>query len=294
MDKQDQYIRYLHISPRDEMWGLSVTTVGQVRVAPNSTYPDQGQHPASYQFQPQQGRILPEYQLVYISEGSGFFQSASCPRRPVSAGTMLLLFPGEWHTYSPGPMGWFEHWVGFRGNLIERWISNKFFTKSHPIYNIGVRTQFISLYKTIIRYAKEEQSGYQQAISGAVLSMLGELYFCYLNEWERPLEQLEKINQARSLMKEHIDHPLPVEKIAEQLNVSYSWFRSNFKKQTGVSPAQYQINLRLIRAKELLSLTQMSISEIAYKLNFESVSHFSTFFTKREKQSPSAYREQFR
>ena len=95
-------------------------------------------------------------------------------------------------------------------------------------------------------------------------------------------------------MKEHIDNPLPVEKIAEQLNVSYSWFRSNFKKQTGVSPAQYQINLRLVRAKELLSLTQMSISEIAYKLNFESVSHFSTFFTKREKQTPSQFREQFR
>ena len=62
MDKQDQYIRYLHITPRDEMWGLSVTTVGQVRIDPNSTYPNQGQHPASYQFNPQQGRHLSEYQ----------------------------------------------------------------------------------------------------------------------------------------------------------------------------------------------------------------------------------------
>ena len=50
---------------------------------------------------------------------------------------MILLFPGEWHTYSPAENGWYEYWVGFRGNLIEGWISNKFFSKENPVYEIG-------------------------------------------------------------------------------------------------------------------------------------------------------------
>ena len=49
-------------------------------------------------------------------------------------------------------------------------------------------------------------------------------------------DAVEKINEARAIMKRNIDNPMPLESIAQSLNVSYSWFRSTFKSYTGVSP----------------------------------------------------------
>lgn len=284
-------IRYLNVSPTDELWGLSVTTAGYQRIAPHSVYPATAQHPQDYSFSPQKGRVLTEYQLVYISEGSGYFESKSCPRQEIKAGTMILLFPDEWHTYAPNEEGWYEHWVGFRGGLIECWISNRFFSKERPIYGIGVNAQIIGLYEEIVAHATQEKNGYQQLISSIVLYLMGNIYYKEKNLVLGESKIVKKIDQARALMKNHIENPIPMKMIARRLHVSYSWFRRTFKAYTGVSPAQYQMNLRYLRSKELLTSTQMSISDIAYRLNFESVSQFSTFFTKKEGMSATQFRK---
>ena len=101
MDRQvkDQ-LKYLAISARDEEWGIVVTTVGYQFIPPKGIYPS-SKHPDSYNFKPQTGRILNEYQLVYITKGSGYFSSQSCKKQKIKAGTMILLFPGEWHSYYP-------------------------------------------------------------------------------------------------------------------------------------------------------------------------------------------------
>lgn len=75
--------------------GMMVTTVGYQSIPPHSIYPVRQQHPLTYSFNPEKGRILTEYQLVYISEGCGFFESQSFKRKKIKAGTMILLFPGE-------------------------------------------------------------------------------------------------------------------------------------------------------------------------------------------------------
>ena len=93
-------IRYLTIGASDEDWGITVTTIGYQFIPPQSQYPLSG-HPDSYNFKPQTGRILKEYQLVYITKGSGYFSSQSCKQQKIEAGTMILLFPGEWHSYYP-------------------------------------------------------------------------------------------------------------------------------------------------------------------------------------------------
>ena len=69
------------------------------------------------------------------------------------------------------------------------------------------------------------------------------------------------------------------------------WFRRMFKEYTGVSPAQYQLQQKLLKAKELLTSSSMNISEIAYSLKFENAGQFSTFFKKKEGVTPSGFRE---
>lgn len=94
------------------------------------------------------------------------------------------------------------------------------------------------------------------------------------------------INKARLRIRESLESDLTIQKIAEDLGVSYSSFRKLFKEFTGIAPAMYQQDLRLQRAKELLSTTDESIKEIAYRLNFESPDYFSSKFKTRPVSSP--------
>lgn len=66
MKTTNNHIQYLGSSPLDEKWGLTVTTVGYQRIPAHSTYPSVTQHPQGYVFNPQKGRTLSEYQLIYI------------------------------------------------------------------------------------------------------------------------------------------------------------------------------------------------------------------------------------
>jgi AraC-like DNA-binding protein len=290
-EKIKDTLHYLTVNSRDEDWGIVVTTVGSQTIPSQCSYPPIN-HPANYRFKPQQGRILNEYQLVYITEGSGYFSSQSCRQQHISAGTMILLFPGEWHSYYPDKeTGWQEYWVGFRGVHIDKRVENGFFKREEPLHKIGVSSLIISLYDEIMQLATEEHAGYQQIISSIVLHILGAVYYNELNNSFKNTYVTEKINEARLLMRDNVENPLSIAQIAEKTGVGYSWFRKMFKQYTGISPAQYQIQLQIMLAKELLTTTNLNISEIAYRLNFDSSGRFSTFFKNKESITPSEFRE---
>ncbi|MDR1623392.1 MAG: AraC family transcriptional regulator [Tannerellaceae bacterium] len=282
---------YLTTGQLDEEWGITVSTVGYQFIPPLSKYP-LSQHPDSHNFSPQSGRVLKEYQLVYITKGEGFFESGSCRKQCVKAGTMILLFPDEWHSYYPcRETGWDEYWVGFKGIHIDNRVKKNFFIREEPLYKIGLSATIVSLYEDIMKFAAQEKAGYQQMISSIALHILGIVYYKARNNAFSNTYVADKVNEARILMKSRIESPSKPEDIAKQLGLGYSWFRRIFKEYTGISPAQYQLQQRLLKAKDLLANTQMNISEIAYALRFENVGQFSTFFKKREGVTPSEFRE---
>ena len=287
-------IKYLNISRNDEAWGLVVTTAGYQAVAAHSSYP-QAQHPESHIFDPGKGRVLKEYQLVYISRGEGYFESRSCRRQRIRAGTMILLFPGEWHTYEPDrATGWFEHWVGFRGGSVDPQVANGFFSPRSPVFDLGFSQTIIGMYEEIVGYALREQAGYQQVAAGIVQFLLGSVYYKHRNILFDDSLAIRKIDEARAIMKREVEDGLTPQGIAERLSVSYSWFRKMFRQYADTSPAQYLSQIRFLRAKELLDTTELTVAEIAYRLRFETPSHFSTFFRKREGVPPQQYRRERR
>lgn len=289
---ESRNIKYFSISDTDEAWGIVVTTVGYQPIPPHSSYP-RSQHPKSHVFNPKNGRILKEYQLIYISEGKGWFESKSCKRQEVKAGTIILLFPNEWHTYEPDKeTGWFEYWVGFRGEHIDNRVKAGFFTPQNPVYHIGFNSSIISLYEDIANFASQEKSAYQQIISSIVLYILGTVYYKYRNEAFNDSYAISKINEARAIMKQETGFSMSPEDIANTLGVSYSWFRKMFKQYVDVSPAQYQASMKLLRAKELLDNTELSITDITYRLGFDAISQFSTFFRKKTGIPPLQYRKE--
>jgi AraC-like DNA-binding protein len=282
---------YLTPDSRDLDWDITITTVGYQHVPPKGRYP-LSKHPDAYEFNPAKGRVLDEYQLVFITKGGGFFMSKSCPKRRVSAGSILILFPGEWHDYYPDPeTGWNERWVGFKGVNIDKRVERGFFSKSNPVIKTGFDSTLLNLHDEIMQYALEEKDGYQQIGAGIVLNILGIIYFVQKHA-DMPNGYTErKIKEAKEIMKKRVDENLTPEEVASIVGLGYSCFRRNFKLHIGTTPAQYQIQLRLIRAKELLLNTYMSMSEIAYALRFENSSQFSTFFKKREGITPSEFRQ---
>lgn len=286
-------LKYLTIGPNDWDWGLVVTTVGRQSIAPNAHYPAMQQHPDSYYFKPQNGRVLDEFQMVYINEGSGFFESQSIPRRKVEAGTVIFLFPGERHNYAPNQQsGWSEYWIGFRGRIAERIISAGFFSRKNALLNIGISNSLIALYRDAIQLADRESIGCQQILAGIAAHMLGTVFYKNINNGDGVNRTEEIINDARQMMRERVHHSLRAEDIADSLGVGYSWFRQSFKRITGISPAQYISRLLISRAKEILVSEQQTISDTAYTLGFESVGQFSTLFRKIEGITPRQFRDE--
>ena len=127
-------IKYIAQNRRDRDWGLTVCSVGHQRISPGEDYPPR-KHNQEYMFDPAQGRILPEYQLLYIVEGKGIFRTGSAGDMKVAAGDMFIIFPGEWHSYMPDPdTGWNEYWIGFQGVNIDHRVETGFFSPASPLY----------------------------------------------------------------------------------------------------------------------------------------------------------------
>ena len=286
-------LHYMPVTSRDEQWGIICTTAGHQTISPGEPYPPTDKHPHDYVFKKAVGRTLNEYQLVYIVEGEGWFESAHCPRTDVKAGTVMMLFPGEWHNYAPDPKtGWKEYWIGFNGRYIDERVENGFFSPERPLVVIGNDIQVEEFYLEVLREAQFEKKNFQLLISSVVLHLLGTIVFRQNMTQYESTDIADKIEASKQFMRKHIEDEYPPERVARELGMGYSWFRRMFKEYVGVSPAQYQLQLRYLRARDLLKGSDMTITEIAYELGFSSGNQFSTFFSKHSGMSPRQFRQQ--
>lgn len=285
------YSRYIIANEQDLLWGLTINTIGKQIVHKNENYPP-GNHPTRYLFSTEKGRVLDEYQLLYIIQGSGTFVSESCKLTNVKAGSMFLLFPGEWHNYKPNKdTGWEEYWVGFKGENINNRIEHGFFSKQKPIFYIGIHDEIVQLYNQGITIAKEQKAGFQQMLAGIVNHLLGLAYSLDKHLSFEDLQVANHINKAKIIFSERFREGVRPEDIANELNMSYSWFRRLFKEYTGFPPSQYIQELRIQYAKELLTNTNLSIKEIAFDSGFENPEYFFTAFKNKTGYTPVKYRE---
>ena len=288
---QDPNIRthYLIPSKADEMYGCVITGVGTQNVAPDTEYPSPN-HPTGYMFDPHRGRVLQEYQLLYIVKGGGKF-SNNGGTYSVQQGDVILLRPGLWHTYKPlKDTGWCEFFVGFQGSMMEHMISLAF-PEDQQVFNIGYNRTLIDLYQQAIDVASTDRPAAQQLLCGIVTHMLGIVNFAVRNE-SISTDRLDQIvERAKAIMQEKVLQNIDLEVLASQLNISYSWFRKIFRDYTGHPPAKYFVLLKLRHAQFLLANTQESIKEIAFSLGFKSIEHFFTTFKRVTGYTPNAYRK---
>lgn len=287
-----QKSKYLVCNDKDERWGLTISTVGYEEIANGESYPTTG-HADGYYFDVAKGRELNEYQMLYTVEGEGDFESASTGGKvKIKEGDVFLLFPGEWHTYSPdSKIGWKQYWIGFKGKNMDDRVAAGFLQPRKPVYHIGYSTQIISLYKDAMQAAMEEKAYMQQLLAGIVNHLIGLMYALERNiVLDKNAAHVNMVMRAQQHIRESLESTLSIQDIADMLGVSYSTLRKQFKEYTGLSPATYQQDLKLQHAKELLTTTNLSIKEIAYRLNFDSPDYFSAKFKIKTGRKPSEMR----
>ena len=282
--------KYLAINPSDQAWGLAINSVGRQSISEKEEYPPQD-HPTRYLFDTHKGRVLNEYQLLYITKGKGQFASVPSGVCQIKEGYMFLLFPGERHTYRPDEStGWNEYWIGFNGRIMDEWVQNGFFSKEHPVFNIGVNDEIISMYKKAIMIADAQEANYQQILAGIVCNLVSMAIYLSRNRDFNKSDISSQINLAKAAVHDNIS-TITGEAMAETACMSYSKFRKIFKEYTGFAPSQYIQDVRVNMAKEFLTNTSRSIKEIAFELGYENKDYFFTAFKKVAGMTPTEYRK---
>jgi AraC-like DNA-binding protein len=88
----------------------------------------------------------------------------------------------------------------------------------------------------------------------------------------------------------HLQEQLSIDTLARRANMSPSWFSAVFKREYGMSPHQFLLEMRIKHAQELLQRTNLSQEEIASFCGFADVHHFSKTFKKKTGSSPGGWR----
>ena len=99
------------------------------------------------------------------------------------------------------------------------------------------------------------------------------------------------LTQAAALMEANIEEPLSQDELARMTEVSQRQLQRLFRRSLGLTPAQYYLNLRLRRARELLLQTDMPIMSITVACGFRSPAHFSKSYRAVFGHSPSRQRD---
>ena len=100
------------------------------------------------------------------------------------------------------------------------------------------------------------------------------------------------ITRAKQYIKDHQGEDISLGQVARAVNTSTFYFCKMFKRVTGINFTDYVSRVRIEQARNLLLNPNLRVSEIAYEVGFQSLTHFNRVFKKIIGQSPSDYRSQ--
>lgn len=103
-----------------------------------------------------------------------------------------------------------------------------------------------------------------------------------------------QIRRVDAYLNDHVHENTGLTQLAGEVGLSPFHFSRAFKKSLGVAPHQYQLSMRLKRAKALLVGTSMPVTDVAFQVGFESSQALARLFRREVGITPSEYRRQHR
>jgi AraC-type DNA-binding domain-containing proteins len=102
------------------------------------------------------------------------------------------------------------------------------------------------------------------------------------------MEHNNPIHRALKYIKENIRQPISISQLAYYLNMSETNFCNSFKKVMGVTPKEYITNLKMTLAKDMLK--EQNVTEVAFDLGYENISHFIELFKNKYGITPKQFK----
>ena len=230
------------------------------------------------------------YDFLFITEGGGIYKSHNTTQE-IKVGSIGLIKSGEKVEFTPtlGKKTSYFH-ISVVCLQYTLFLEKIDLFQNSSIANIGQNVVIENIFSNMIQIIKENKSGAQAVLNTSLLLALSIANYKLLNCHEKEDPNIEKINTAVEILRHDTTTKISPEEVAERIGISYSLFRRIFKETMGTSPAQYQMDIRLKKAQELLTTTNYSIAKIGMTLGFSDTAQFSTFFRKRQNMTPREYR----
>ena len=230
--------------------------------------------------------------LFYCVDGKGWYVTDR-KRKEVFANQFIIL-PAttkfmQYGADSENP--WTVYWVHFRGDKLSA--LNTFFSVENFLVpnDIKFDEKKIQLWSEMY---KSLEMGY--SIDNLAYANMCLYYFLasfvYPDKWMEFMKTKENsvVEKAINFMKNNIAKKLTIDEIAAKFSYSASHFFCLFKKETGMSPLDYFIQLKIQKACQLLDLSTLRIKEVALEIGYDDAYYFSRMFSKVMSMSPKEYR----
>jgi AraC-like DNA-binding protein len=277
------------IEDNDISFGLTINSIGFKSILPNDSI-SEANKVKDFKYQYKKGKVSDEFKLIYITNGVGYVCFENMNEIEISKGKILLIYPQQKYTYyHVNDTEWKEYFIRFEADAAYSLMIRRFFPADKLIIDIGFNEELVKLFNRAIDVVKNGLKSSQVYLSGMLFHMLG-LIISESKNKTLEKRQIQQIEQGKILFNENIYTDIKIEDVAAKLNLSYTSFRMNFKKVTGIAPAKYFTDLKINKAKQLLLETPHSIKEISFMLQFSSIEHFSTLFKKITGMTPKDFR----
>lgn len=116
----------------------------------------------------------------------------------------------------------------------------------------------------------------------------------FLFEGVSGMPESSLLRPALNYMHEHLKEKIYLDKMAYICNISSSYFSKIFKRETGYNFTSFVKHIKLVKAKELLETTDLSVTAIALDLSFDDSGYFIKLFKKEFRQTPALYRKNYK
>ena len=230
------------------------------------------------------------YILFYTLRGAGLIEQDG-NHVVLETGQALLLNCRTTQSYctAPGQSCWHHYWVHLDGAGVAAMepllLPDKNLT---PVQLTGVRMQ--QLFELVL---EQMELGTVDSMVQTGLALHEMLALCAQSLFAQAemTTNRQLILQAAETLRKNYRQELSLADLLSSAHMSKSYFLRLFRRYMGTTPYNYLVNFRITQAKELLVLTDHSISEIAQEAGCGDASNFSTRFAKATGQSPMQYRK---
>ena len=257
---------------------------------------DIGFYPSAAHHYRERQEPIPQYVLIIVQEGEGWYQVGGEARRQVLAGSCFLLPPGKPHAYGAAKgRPWSIFWMHISGDSAVWYgdvppepmdLQPNLFTRISDRLNL-----FDEIMNTLDNGFSIENLRY---MSGLLVFFLSSIR--YVNQYRQfSSEKVDGTNVIETtvhFMQENLSRRMSLQEMASYAGYSVSHFSAVFRQHTGLSPITYFNQLRIRKACDLLTSSDMTVTQISHRLGIDDPYYFSRLFSDVMGVSPREYRRQ--